>query len=249
MKERENLWLRPEQPARGPRPRFGRAEMTRAAIAIADAEGLAALSMRRLAADLDAGPMSPYSYITGKDELIELMVDAVTAEFLRPDGAACGDWRTELRGLARRMRSAMHRHPWLAEIGLRRQAASPNRIRLFEQVLGVLDALELSMDAMLTTMIMIFVHVYGFVQIELADQEAQRRTGLELSDWMRRQLPYIESVVSAGDHPMFARMTAEAGRTLTGFDERWEYGLERLLDSIQGSAGGRRAAGEAGSPV
>jgi hypothetical protein len=48
---------------------------------------------------------------------------------------------------------------------------------------------------------------------------------------------------------MFARMTAEAGRTLTGFDERWEYGLERLLDSIQGSAGGRRAAGDTPSPV
>lgn len=234
MKERENLWLRPERPARGPRPRFGRAEMTQTAIAIADAEGLSALSMRRLAAELDTGPMSPYSYITGKDELIELMVDAVTAEFLRPDDVPGGDWRAEVRGLADRMRSAMRRHPWLAELGLRRQAASPNRIRLFDQVLGTLDALGLSMDAMLTTMIMIFVHVHGFVQIELADQEAQRRTGLDLSDWMRRQLPYIESVI--GDHPMFARMTAEAGRTLTGFDERWEYGLERLLDSIQGSA-------------
>lgn len=236
MKERENLWLRPEHPARGPRLRFSRAEMTQAAIAIADAEGLAALSMRRLAAGLGAGPMSPYSYITGKDELIELMVDAVTAEFLRPEGTAPGDWRAEVRALADRMRSAMHRHAWLAELGLRRQAASPNRIRLFEQVLEVLDALGMSMDEMLTTMSMIFVHVHGFVQIELADQEAQRRTGLDLTEWMRRQVPYIESVISSGDHPMFTRMTVEAGRTLTGFDERWEYGLERLLDSIQGSA-------------
>ncbi|GLY79352.1 TetR/AcrR family transcriptional regulator C-terminal domain-containing protein [Actinoallomurus iriomotensis] len=192
--------------------------------------------MRRLASDLDAGPMSPYSYITGKDELIELMVDAVTAEFLRPDGTARGDWRGEVRGLADRMRSAMHRHPWLAELGLRRQAASPNRIRLFEQVLGVLDDLGLSMDAMLTTMSMIFVHVHGFVQIELADQEGQRRTGLDLAGWMRRQVPYIESVVGGGEHPMFARMTAEAGRTLTGFDDRWDYALERLLNGVQGSA-------------
>jgi AcrR family transcriptional regulator len=212
--------------------------MTRAAIAIADAEGLAALSMRRLAAELDANPMSPYSYVTGKDELIELMVDAATAEFLRPDDAALGDWKAEVRALTDRMRSAMRRHPWLTELGLLRQAASPNRIRLFEQVLEVLDGLGRSMDEMLTTMSMIFVHVHGFLQMELADQESKRRTGLDLEQWMRQQVPYIQSVIGSGDYPMFARMTVEAGRALTGFDERWEYALERLLDSIENATSG-----------
>src|SRR5262249_13840123 len=153
-------------------------------------------------------------------------VDAATAEFLRPDDAALGGWRAEVRALTDRMRSAMRRHPWLTELGLLRQAASPNRIRLFEQVLEVLDGLRLSMDEMLTTMSMIFVHVHGFLQMELADQEAQRRTGLDLEQWMRQQTPYIQSVIAGGDHPMFARMTVEAGRALTGFDERWEYALE-----------------------
>jgi AcrR family transcriptional regulator len=217
--------------------RFSRAEMTQAATAIADAEGLAAVSMRRLAAELDTSPMSPYSYVTGKEELIELMVDAATAEFLRPDGAAPGDWRSEVRALADRMRSAMHRHPWLTELGLRRQAASPNRIRLLEQVLGALDGRGLTMDEMLTTMSMIFVHVHGFVQIELADQEAHRRTGLDLEQWMLQQVPYIQSVIRSGDYPMFTRMTVEAGRSLTDFDERWEYVLERLLTSIESTTG------------
>jgi Tetracyclin repressor-like, C-terminal domain len=101
----------------------------------------------------------------------------------------------------------------------------------------VLDALGLSMDEMLTTMSMIVVHVHGFVQIELADQETERRTGLDLEQWMRQQVPYIESVIGSGDYPMFSRMTAEAGRSLTGFDKRWEYVLDRLLRSIESTTG------------
>lgn len=233
MKDRENLWLRPEQPARGPRLPFTRAELTSAAVAIADAEGLEALSIRRLAAELEARPMAIYSYVTGKDEVIELMVDAVTAEYLAPAGDTGGDWRTQLRNLAERSRRALHRHPWLASLAGGRQAASPNRIALFEQVLTTLDGLGLSMDEMLTVMGMLLSYIHGFVQTELADSEALRRTGLDLKQWMTLQLPYIRSVIDSGDYPMFTRMTTETGRTLTSFDERWDYGLERLLDSIQ----------------
>ncbi|MCW2917900.1 MAG: hypothetical protein JWN52_5968 [Actinomycetia bacterium] len=233
MKDRENLWLRPEQPARGPRLSFSRAELAGAAVAIADAEGLEALSMRRLAAELDARPMAIYSYVTGKDEVIELMVDAVTAEYLAPAGGTAGDWRSQLRGLAERSRTALHRHPWLAPLAGGRQAASPNRIRLVEQVLGILDGLGLSMDEMLTVMVTLLSFIHGFVQTELADSEALRRTGLDLKQWMTLQVPYIRTVIDSGDYPMFTRMTTEAGRSLTSFDERWEYGLERLLDSVQ----------------
>lgn len=233
MKDRENLWLRPEHPARGPRLPFSRAELTAAAVAIADAEGLEALSIRRLAAELGARPMAIYSYVTGKDEVIELMVDAVTAEYLAPVGEPDGDWRSRLRGLAERSRAALHRHPWMAPLAGGRQAASPNRIALFEQTLAALDGLGLGMDEMLAVLGMLLSYVHGFVQTELADSEAMRRTGLDLKQWMTLQLPYIRSVIDSGDHPMFTRMTTETGRTLTGFDERWEYGLERLLNSIQ----------------
>jgi AcrR family transcriptional regulator len=232
VKQRENIWLRAEQPARGPRLGFSRAEMTQTAIAIADAEGLDAVSMRRLAAELGVRPMALYSYVTGKDEIIDLMVDAVTGEDLPPD-APSGDWRAELRGLAERSRAAIHRHPWMAPLAAGRVAASPNRLRVMESALAGIDNLGLSMDEMLTILGMLFAYVNGYVQTELADAEAQRRTGLDLKQWMLQQLPYIQTVIASGDYPMFTRMTTETGRSLTSSEERWTYGLEHLLDSIE----------------
>src|SRR3954469_12726342 len=109
------VWERPE-PARGPAPSpLSRDAIVRAAIGLADAEGLAAVSLRKVGAALDAGPMRLYGYLSTKEELLELMVDAVYGEMAR-DAPGDGDWREALRKLARRTARAAADHPWLTDL-------------------------------------------------------------------------------------------------------------------------------------
>jgi AcrR family transcriptional regulator len=227
-----NVWMRPERGSRGPRPAFSRAQMTRAAIRVADAEGLEAMSMRRIAAEIGAGTMSLYRYISGKDDLIDLMLDEVALEYLPGDTPLTGDWRTDLRRLAVNSRATMLRHPWMASLSLIRRTGGPNRIALTEKALRIVDGLGLSVDAMLTIIGAVSAYVAGHVQSELSEFEAARRSGLTLVEFMNRQLPFIQSIIATGDYPLFTRMIAEAGTELRTPDDRFTYGLDRLLDGI-----------------
>ncbi|MBE3015124.1 TetR/AcrR family transcriptional regulator [Microbispora sp. NEAU-D428] len=232
MTGHENLWMRPERPARGPRPSFSRAALAQAAIRIADAEGLEAISMRRLAADLGAGTMSLYRYVTGKDEVFDLMIDTAVREYLPEDGRPPDDWADGLRLLAWQVRRTMLRHPWLAPLAAGRPQTGPNSARLMETALGMLDGLGLSIDEMLTLVGAVFAYVNGYIQSELAEVEGLRRTGLTLAQRLARHLSYIQSLIATGDYPMLERMTKEAGREYTAADDRFAYGLDRLLDGI-----------------
>ncbi|MFG1875974.1 TetR/AcrR family transcriptional regulator C-terminal domain-containing protein [Sphaerisporangium sp. NPDC049003] len=140
-----------------------------------------------------------------------------------------------MRGLAVRSRQAIRAHPWLAPLAAARQAAGPNQIRLMETALGMVDGLGLGIDGMLTMVGTVAAYVNGFVASELAEAEALRRTGLDLGQWMAMQVPYIQSVIQSGDYPLFTRMTVEGGRTYTDPEERFAYGLDRLLDGIAAS--------------
>ena len=105
-----------------------RGSIIAAAIALADEGGLAAVSVRKVAARLNAGPMRLYGYISTKDQLFDLMVDEVYAEIV--PGERPGDWREALRGLAHRTRQAALRHEWLADLlggrPARARTASPS---------------------------------------------------------------------------------------------------------------------------
>ncbi len=224
--------MRPERPSRGPQPSFSRAALTEAAIRVADAEGLEAISMRRLAAEIGAGTMSLYRYVSGKDDVIELMVDAVVADYLPEGTALSGDWRADLGAMARQARRTVLRHPWLAPLAASRQGASPNRLRLLEASLRMVDGLGLGVDEMLTLIGAVFAYVNGFVQSELAEAEALRRTGLDLKGWTALQAPFMMAAIASGDFPMVARMATEGGRAYADIEERFEYGLERLLNGL-----------------
>ena len=92
---------------------LSRDEIVRAAIKVADAEGPDAISMRRIARELNAGTMSLYWHVASKEELLDLMIDSVQGEQLTPEPS--GDWRADLRALTRSARAALHRHPWMVK--------------------------------------------------------------------------------------------------------------------------------------
>src|SRR5689334_18132683 len=115
--------MRPERNSRGPDPAYSREQITAAAVKIADAEGLEAVSMRRIAREVNAGAMSLYRYIGSKDDLIELMIDTVQGEEPLPERS--GDWRADITAVADLMRAHLRRHPWLAAVSVGRPTFGP----------------------------------------------------------------------------------------------------------------------------
>lgn len=106
------IWDRPERAARGPAPSLSREQITTAAVTLADTQGIEAVSMRAMAAELGVGAASLYRYVARKDELIDLMVDAVMGNDLQFE--VRGDWREDLRSFAHGLRAMTLRHPWMA---------------------------------------------------------------------------------------------------------------------------------------
>ena len=228
------IWARPE-PA-GRRPRHTRAQIAAAALRIADEEGIAALSMRRVAADLGAGTMTLYHYVNSKADLLALMTDAVMAEMLVPEDALTGGWRAGLSAIAHRTRTVLLRHPW-AVTGLTGGGMSPAAVRHFEQSLTAVAELALSATEQVEIIELVDNFVSGFVA--KVDVEPGADTVLAEDD--DAASAYLTGMLSTGEYPRFVAWLgtddAWAGlrRIFGGLpdtDERFARGLDRLLNGI-----------------
>jgi AcrR family transcriptional regulator len=226
------IWDRPERATRGPVPSLTREEIAAAAVTLADAQGIEAVSMRSLAVELGVGATSLYRYVDRKDELIELMVDAVMGNDLEFE--VTGDWRDDLRSFAHGLRAMTLRHPWMAVPSAGLRNFGPNTAELYEQVLGIIDGLGLEIDDMLVMVETLDAFVRGRVFEELSEQEAVRRSGLDQEQWMESQIPYIQHLIESGRYPLLTRVVIDARsphdpeRLKNGFD----LGLERVLDGL-----------------
>lgn len=227
------IWSRPQRAGKGPAPSHSRAEITAAAIAIADGEGIDAVSMRSVATKLGAGTATLYRYLARKDDLLDLMADAVEGEDGGPPPLS-GDWRQDLRTLAARTRSIIHRHPWVAVLTAGRPTLGPNGLRLVEHTLGAIDGLGLGIDEMLVSAETVQAFVRGYTLGELAEQEAIRRSGVDREQWMAAHAPYIRQVIAEGHHPLVTKVVFDAETPhADDSDERgFVLGLERVLDGI-----------------
>ncbi|WP_307831262.1 TetR/AcrR family transcriptional regulator [Nucisporomicrobium flavum] len=225
-----NIWMRPERPARGPRPAYSRAQITEAAIRIADAEGLEAATMRRIATEIGAGAMSLYRYVPSRDDLIELMADRLMGE-IDVDGLPSGDWRADLTRYADGMRAMWLRHPWIATVHRSLPSFGPHQLRVIEGTMGALDA-YVSIDENLSLMAILNGYVEGAVREEITRAEEARRSGVSEAEWMARSGPRIQQILDSGQYPMFARIVGEARQLHLDRDEQFRYGLDRVLDCI-----------------
>lgn len=242
--EHVSIWMRPERPDRapGPQPAYSRDQITEAAIKVADAEGLAAASMRRIAAEIGARTaMSLYRYIPKREDLIELMVDAVTGELDLPDRPT-GDWRADLALLAHRQRALASRHPWLATLVEGHPVWGPNSLRRIEFALGTLDGFGLSIDEIVSLTGLVNGYVQSFVRAAAGWAEEARRTKVDMRQWMNDIGPYVTKIIATGQYPMFAQLIQETRIPHMESDARFQYGLDRVLDSIAASLPDRRQA-------
>ena len=216
-----------ESRRRGPRPRHSRREVTEAAVAIADAEGLDAVTIRAVAARLGAGAMSLYSYVPDKQALVYDMVEQVSEELVLP-AQPSGDWRADLRGLARQQRALLHRHPWLVEALSHRQPLGPGTLAYLEFTLAVLERIGLEAGAALESTALLNGFVVNLVRSELADAEAAGADPALAAEAGER----LRELLASGLYPRFAAALAGGGEPGVDLGEHFDRLIDRVLDGL-----------------
>ncbi|GAA0409577.1 TetR family transcriptional regulator [Acrocarpospora corrugata] len=233
--EHVSIWMRPERVERsgpGRRPGFSRAQIVERAVAIADADGLEAATMRRIADAMGTGAMSLYRYIPKRDDLIDLMLDTVMAELELPPRPT-GDWRSDLTLASYQIRAVGLRHPWQVALASRRPTLGPSSLRVYEFMLSALDGFGLDIDEIASLVGMLSDYVNSAVHREIGWLDEARRTGMDMRRWMTAYVgPHIRRVLDSGEYPMFNRSIMEARVPHLPPEDRFRYGLDRVLDGI-----------------
>ncbi|MFC7384476.1 TetR/AcrR family transcriptional regulator [Sphaerisporangium rhizosphaerae] len=232
----ELLWRRPgARPSqRGPRQGLTVDEVVRAAVRLADAEGLTALTMRRVAQELGVGAMSLYTYVPGKAELLDLMLDMVFGEMPRPDLSGLA-WRERLEAVARDNRDLYERHPWVTAVSTSRPPLGPGLLAKYEHELRAFEGLgldDVEMDDALS-------YLLGFVHSSArsaADARAFEHEGaLTDQQWWAASAPLLARVFDAERYPTASRVGAAAGEAHNAaYDpgHAYAFGLRRVLDGL-----------------
>jgi AcrR family transcriptional regulator len=208
--------------------------IAQAGVAIADAEGVEAVSMRKVAAALGSGTMSLYRYVASRDELVDLMTDHVRGEIPLPPRT--GRWRTDLAAGARRFRTAALAHPWWPACVTGRNSLGPNTVQTTEAGLAALDGHDLHIDRMIDVLTVVQSFVLGHAAQETAEEDERRRTGLSEDQWRRRMAPRVNQLLESPDHPMMARLVREAEDFVepdAAFDRRLELVLDGLAAVVE----------------
>jgi AcrR family transcriptional regulator len=224
------IWTLPEPPGR-PTTSLSRAGILQAALAIADAEGAPALTMRRVATAVGAStPMSLYRYVGSKDGLVDLLIDAVYGEIPLPDTPAA-HWRSGVERLALDTWSVLLRHLWFGELVHTRPPLGPNALRYFDFRFALLEPLGRTADELSLITGAIDGHLFG-AALQLAHERRMRlRVGLHTDDQLAAAArPFVEPILAEGRYPAFTRWFH--GRTGTGPAEPVEWTLACILDGL-----------------
>ena len=240
------IWLRPEPNDR--RPRFNREQITSAVLKIADSEGFEALTMKRIADELDCGTMTLYYYVRTKADLVALMHDAILAEVLLPQLPA--GWREAVSAIARRTRDVLLAHPW-SVASLNGAQFGPNAMQHVEQSLAALDALELDTAEKLACWGIVDDYVFGSAlhTVEsLAHAAAAEDNPTLLADAItfgRQQLAtgqFPRLAALDRKQPVLKRVTRDRKSIpplATALSTQFERGLKAILDGLAHSMNAR----------
>ncbi|MFE9370633.1 TetR/AcrR family transcriptional regulator C-terminal domain-containing protein [Streptomyces sp. NPDC006711] len=227
--EPEVIWARPERAGRGPRPAFSRADIAAAAVRVADAEGIDGVSMRHVAAELGCGTMSLYNYVPRKEDLYELMVDAVSAEY--DLSAPTGDWKADMMALAHQTRALMHRHPWVPRLMSPVYGFSPNALRYLEHCMTVLDPLEATYGTKMELIASVNGVVTTYVANEIATAERTRSLPWSPEQEQGVRIAYLFSQVATGRYPRLAAAFTEDSGPID-LDAVFERALARTIGAF-----------------
>lgn len=226
----------PARPARQrtAEPELNREAVIRAAIEVADAEGLHSLSMRRVATELGAATMSLYRHVSGKDELVTLMADTCFAEEPLPEARPDG-WRARLELSSRLQWRLYRRHSWLAQsISMTRPQPMPHLLLHSDWALYALGGLGLSAQQRFYYYVTVFGYVRGTAANLEPEAEAERDTGMDMDEWMDARSAAFQRLIGSMQIPAFVEMMHSGGLDLD-LDALFELGLRWILDGLAAS--------------
>lgn len=229
------LWGRATTGKRGPKSKVSLKDLVQAAIAIADAEGIDAVSTRRVAEAVGISAMSFYTHIPDKAVLIDLMIDAIAGG---PDGATLpvfepAHWRDNITLVATGYRDFYLAHPWALQVGTHRPVLGPNTLRAYEAILSAVDGLGLDEVEMDMTVALITNYVFGAVRDQARAAQIKQQTGMSDDEWWYAIAPFLETV-DFSPYPVASRVGPVVGELYgLGDSERaFQFGLARMLDGI-----------------
>jgi AcrR family transcriptional regulator len=237
----ELLWGVDKRPRRGPRPKLTVGLITATAIALADAEGLGALSMRRVADKLGVAGMSLYTYLPSKAELLDLMVDAAYGEAAQvsPDG----HWRSRVEFVARQNWDLYLRHPWLLHVATSRPVLGPHMMTKYEYDLQALADTGLTPVETDLFISIVISYVQGAVRSAIEVAEAEVRTGMTDQQWWEAYLPVLQEIFDPVRFPTASVIGAQAVQEYGSASDpsrAFDFGLRMLLDGLAAMIAARR---------
>ncbi|WP_308468241.1 TetR/AcrR family transcriptional regulator [Rathayibacter soli] len=224
-------WGVAESPQRGPKREMSIERIVETAIEIADADGLSAVSMSRVATSLGYTTMSLYRYVTGKDDLLLLMQDAV-AGFEMPPAGRGDDWRAQLREWTLASLSALRNHPWFVEIPISGVPMTPNQLRTVDSGLRALATTALSDQEKMATILLVSGYARTVGGIE---HDINSAVGAVADHGTVSGVPFaaaLGELVTEERFPYLRPVIISGGYTDDSFDD-FAFGLERLLDGVQ----------------
>jgi AcrR family transcriptional regulator len=225
------LWVGRQAPGRGPKRALDLAQIAGAALRIADAEGLAAVSMQRVAHELDFTKMALYRYVTGKAELTALMIEAAVGD--PPDlGAVPGGWRPRITEFAERLAATWHRHPWLPWATLGDRVMGPREVGWIERAVEALDGAPLDGAEKMDAVFVICGHIRNTQSTATAgtqpwsvDEHLEPALRRLVPDYADRYPALAAAVTGGGD-------IGEAGEVGDVGDNGRAFGLACILDGL-----------------
>ncbi|RBM09002.1 TetR/AcrR family transcriptional regulator [Streptomyces sp. PT12] len=227
------LWRTKGPGRRGPRGTLTVDRIVQTAIDVADADGLAGVSMRKVAERLGVTTMSLYRYIPGKDDLVDLMFEMATGH---PDTSDWpDDWRGRLTAYARECRTMLLQRPWMIDVPIGSPPMGPNNLAWMEAVLASLDGSGLGQDDMVGVLLLLTNYVLSEVRQEITMSRAAPRTGVTYEEWGEIYGELLARVVGSGRYPALARVVEAGvfGPESVGAEEDFAYGLDFILDGIE----------------
>ncbi len=236
----ELLWSGKAPPKRGPKPKVALGDIVAAAIRIADAEGLAGVSTRRVAEAVGISPMSFYTHVPGKAELLDLMLDAAADVGEKPvfDPA---NWRDNVTVIAQGYRQFYLRHPWVFELSTHRPVLGPNTMTAYDTALSAFDGLGLDAVEMDQSLTALANYVHGAVRDAARAEMVKKLSGMTDDEWWYRVSPGLEAI-DFSPYPVASRVGPIVGELYgTGDSDRaFAFGLNLLLDGFERLIEGKR---------
>jgi AcrR family transcriptional regulator len=222
----ELLWAPPPPPPlRGPKPRISLADVVAAGVAIADTEGMAALSMRKVANRLGMGAMSLYTYVPGRSELVELMIDSVYSEHALPSPELA--WQQRVEQWARETWRIYAAHPWLLDYNMARLPVGPHVLDVSEALYAALFTAGFTGAENVAISNLIQWQLLGAARSMISDADEARHTGVSAEAYWDSRASFWVTYFDWDRYPTMAAIW-EAG----GFDDPAGWDFERMLHRL-----------------